>query len=334
VRVVSDTGDDRRWRLLSLIADGTVHSGADIARHLGVSRTAVWQQVHALQALGLEVVAARGAGYRLIGGIDLLDLGRIRKLLPSDTRGSLRGVTLYFETDSTNQRLLDLARHHDAHAQACVAEVQTAGRGRRGRRWLGLIGHDVALSLAWRFNAALPALAGMSLVAGIAARRALSRLGVGDGLMLKWPNDILYRQRKLAGILVEVSGEMSGPCLAVIGVGLNIDLPTALRAQVQQPVTDLKAALASLPSRNEIVAALLADLVTALRNFEADGFKTFIKEWARHDAACGHEVDVSLPSGAVRGIAMGVTEEGALRLNVAGAERCLHTGEVSLRISS
>ncbi len=334
MRVVSDTGEDRRWRLLSLIADGAVHSGAAIARHLGVSRTAVWHQVHGLQALGLSVDAERGTGYRLTGGIDLLDVGGIQALLSPETRRCLRGLTLYFETDSTNQRLLDLARNQDAHAQACLAEIQTAGRGRRGRRWLGVIGRDVALSLAWRFDAALEALAGMSLVAGIAVHRALSRLGVGDGLMLKWPNDVLYRQQKLAGILVEVNGEMSGPCLAVIGVGLNIDLPDVLRAQVQQPVTDLKAALASLPSRNQIAAVLLADLISALRDFEADGFASFTNEWARHDAAYGREVDVLLPSGAARGIAMGVTDEGALRLNVEGAERRLHTGEVSLRFTS
>lgn len=334
MRVVSTTGRDRRWRLLSLIADGAVHSGTDIARHLNVSRTAVWQQVHALRALGLEIDAERGSGYRLAGGIDLLDAAGIQSMLPAAARGTVRGLSLYFETDSTNQRLLELARAEDAHAQVCLAEVQTAGRGRRGRRWLGSIGRDLALSLAWRFNAALEALAGLSLTAGIAVHRALSHLGVDEGLMLKWPNDVLYRQRKLAGILVEVHGEMGGPCLAVIGIGVNIDLPASVRAEVQQPVANLKSALRIVPSRDAIVAALLAELVAVLREFEAHGFSAFAEEWARLDAACGREVDVHLPSGAVRGIALGVTEDGALRLDVAGAERRLHSAEVSLRFSS
>ncbi|MCG3202558.1 MAG: Bifunctional ligase/repressor BirA [Gammaproteobacteria bacterium] len=331
MRFVSTTGEDRRWRLLSLIADGAVHSGAAIARHLRLSRTAVWQQVHALQALGLVIDAERGSGYRLAGGIDLFDVSGIHSMLSAEARRTLRGLRLYFETDSTNQRLLDLARAEDVHAQVCLAEIQTAGRGRRGRRWLGSAGGDVALSLAWRFNAALEALAGLSLAAGIAVHRALSRLGVDDGLMLKWPNDVVFRQQKLAGILVEIQGEMGGPCLAVIGIGLNVDLPAAVRAEVQQPVTDLKSALGTVPTRNAIVAQLLGELVGVLREFEARGFGAFAEEWARLDAAYGREVDVHLPSGVAHGVAMGVTEDGALRLNVAGADRRLHSGEVSLR---
>lgn len=333
MRIVSTTAADRRWRLLSLIADGAVHSGTDIARHLHVSRTAVWQQVHALQALGLEIDAERGSGYRLAGGIDLLDAPGIQSMLSAEARRAVRGLTLYFETDSTNQRLVEMARVDDAHAQACLAEIQTAGRGRRGRRWLGCVGRNVALSLAWRFNAALETLAGLSLAAGIALHRALSGLGVDDGLMLKWPNDVLYRRQKLAGVLVEVHGEMGGPCLAVIGIGLNIDLPASVRAEVQQPVTDLKSALRTVPTRNAIVAVLLDNLVAVLREFQTHGFGPFAGEWVRLDAAYGRKVDVHLPFGAAHGIAMGVTEDGALRLDVGGSERRLHSGEVSLRFS-
>lgn len=334
MRVVSTTGEDRRRRLLSLIADGAVHSGADIARHLHLSRTAVWQQVHALRALGYEIDAERGSGYRLAGGIDLLDAAGIQSMLSAGARSTVRGLRLYFEADSTNQRLIDLARADDVHGQVCLAEIQTAGRGRRGRRWLGSAGRDVALSLGWRFNAALEALAGLSLAAGIAVHRALAALGAGDGLMLKWPNDVLFRERKLAGILVEIQGEMGGPCLAVIGVGLNIDMPAAVMAEVQQPVTDLKSALRTVPTRNAIVAALLGELIGVLREFEARGFGVFVDEWARLDAAYGREVDVHLPSGVAHGVAMGVTEDGALRLNVAGADQRLHSGEVSLRFQS
>ncbi|MCC6714443.1 MAG: biotin--[acetyl-CoA-carboxylase] ligase, partial [Gammaproteobacteria bacterium] len=233
-----------------------------------------------------------------------------------------------------NQRLVELARVDDAHAQVCLAEIQTAGRGRRGRRWLGSVGRDVALSLAWRFNAALETLAGLSLAVGVAVHRALSGLGADDGLMLKWPNDVLYRQQKLAGVLVEVHGEMGGPCLAVIGIGLNIDLPAFVRAEVQQPVTDLKSAVRAVPTRNAIVAVLLGKLVAVLREFEVHGFGAFTGEWARLDAAYHREVDVHLPSGAAHGIAMGVTTDGALRLDVGGTERRLHSGEVSLRFSS
>ncbi|MGQ0658396.1 MAG: biotin--[acetyl-CoA-carboxylase] ligase [Chromatiales bacterium] len=327
----SRTRQNRRRQLLACLADGAQHSGTALAQRLGISRTAVWQHMKALKALGAEVSSTRGGGYHLGGPVDLLDATAIRAGLPESARQRLTALEVHFETDSTNQRLLERAAERTVHGCACLAEVQRAGRGRHGRHWVTPPGCGLALSLAWRFHAGIAALTGLSLAMGVGVHRALQICGVGEGLTLKWPNDILWLGEKLGGILVEVRGESCGPSLAVAGVGLNVALPEAVKAAIEQPVTDLRAVLGHLPSRNGLAAAVLGELTAVMLEFEVHGFAAFSQAWADRDGTRGKLVEVMLPSQRISGRAEGVDANGALLVRMEGSLRRFHAGEVSVR---
>lgn len=329
--VSPESGADRRRQLLARIADGALHSGAELARELGVSRTSIWHYAQALVAMGVPLEAARGNGYRLTHPLELLVERAIAARLSPGAGTRIERIDIHFEIDSTNQRLLDLAAERDVHAHACFAEVQTAGRGRRGRRWVAPACSGICVSLGWRFDAALESLAGLSLAVGVAVHRAVSALGVAGGLELKWPNDVLLDRRKLAGILVEVRGETTGPCLAVVGIGLNVALPASVRERIEPPAVDLQWALGGIPSRNVVAAELLNTLTASVVEFEQHGLAAFADDWMRHDALAGREVDIAVGERTMSGRAEGVDADGALRVRVGGELRRFHSGEVSAR---
>lgn len=314
--------------ILRLLADGKFHSGSAVAAALGVSRSAVWKQVRQLKALGLDVHAVRGKGYRLSRALDLLDAEVIWAQLSDTTRARLQRLDVLLDLDSTN-RFVRAAGPVPGHA--CLAERQTAGRGRRGRTWVSPLGANIYLSLAWRFTGSAGALGGLSLAGGVAAARALLRLGV-VGVGLKWPNDLCWRQRKLGGVLLELSGEAAGPCDVVVGVGINVAMPSAAGALVDQPWTDLQSILEPVPERNRIASLLLDELIVALADYEQHGLAPFLADWRRLDIAAGREVRLHLPREEVTGIALGVDESGALLVRAGDTTARYASGEISMRL--
>ena len=207
--------------LLVLLADGRLHSGEWLAKELAVSRAAVWKGVERLRALGVEVQALPRRGYCLANPVELLDARRICAELGPQRKAQLRGLALEFDIDSTNARLLAAAPPPPSQADACRAELQHAGRGRRGRRWIAPFGSGITLSVAWTFRDGAGALSALSLAVGVALSRALSRAGAA-GVALKWPNDIWFQDRKIGGVLIELRAEAGGPTHVVIGIGLNV----------------------------------------------------------------------------------------------------------------
>jgi BirA family biotin operon repressor/biotin-[acetyl-CoA-carboxylase] ligase len=322
----------RRLMLVHLLADGRFRSGEALANTLGVSRAAVWKHVRELgSGLGLEIAAVRGRGYRLVTPIELLDRERIVAALAPETAAALAELVVVDTVDSTNARLAGQRPPRADLGIACVAEQQTAGRGRRGRSWVSPFGANVYLSLLWQFDLPAAALAGLSLAAGVAVAEALRGLGVGEAA-LKWPNDLLWRDRKLGGILVEMSGEAEGPTRAVVGVGVNHRMPAGDGALIDQDWIDLAgAAPRAVPSRNALVAALLDRLVAAMRQFGASGLAQFLPAWDALDGLRGREVVVRLGDRLIAGTELGVAPSGALRLLTAEGEREFLAGEVSLR---
>ncbi|WP_235263807.1 biotin--[acetyl-CoA-carboxylase] ligase [Nitrincola sp. A-D6] len=212
-----------RYTLLTLLSDGAFHSGRELGEALQISRTAVWKQIKALEALGLEVFSIRGRGYRIPGGVDLIDLDRLKSLLESTSSIFLEEVDLRLSTGSTNELALEGLRH-GVHRGLYVAEQQTAGRGRRGRQWVSPFASGLYFSLAWRFRCGVTALEGLSLTVGLALKRVLDKAGYAD-IGVKWPNDLLVNGKKLAGVLIEVTGDTAVESQLVIGIGMN----TALR---------------------------------------------------------------------------------------------------------
>jgi BirA family biotin operon repressor/biotin-[acetyl-CoA-carboxylase] ligase len=316
-------------QLLAALASGETRSGSALAAEAGLTRAAIWKQVEALRQRGVPVESAGAAGYRLPWPIQMLDEQAIRASLPAAVARRLGALMMHWEIDSTSS---ELQRHaSSADLSFAMAETQTAGRGRRGRSWLSPPGLNIYLSCLKRFDAGFASLSGLSLATGVIVLRALHALGIHDA-RLKWPNDVLAQGGKLAGILVELSGEYQGPCAAVIGIGLNLRLTDALREQAGQPVCDLATlAHGSPPDRNRMATALITSLVQGLDQFERDGFASFVDEYADHDALRGVPLRVSDATGELDGIGAGIDARGALQLQTASGLRGIDSADVTVR---
>lgn len=321
-------------RVLALISDGAWHAGPRLAGELGLSRNAVARQIRRIRAAGLEVESKAGRGYRLPGGAELLDAERIRSGLSGATRGQLTELVVLPSVDSTNRWLCDRALAGAPSGRVCLAEMQTAGRGRRGRGWVSPFGTNLYCSALWRFDAGPTAVGGLSLAVGVAAVRALERAGI-TGVGLKWPNDLLWQDRKLAGVLVEVGGESAGSGWAVAGVGINCALGAEARRCVDQPFAELR----DLPggknvSRNGLGGLLIDELFQVFTGFAARGFEACRDEFERLDLLRGRAVRIVTPGEVLEAEALGVDDMGRLRARMAGGERTFASGEVSLRAVS
>ncbi|MCB2261946.1 MAG: bifunctional biotin--[acetyl-CoA-carboxylase] ligase/biotin operon repressor BirA [Candidatus Thiosymbion ectosymbiont of Robbea hypermnestra] len=319
-------------KVIRRLADGALHSGEDLARALGISRAAVWKAVHkAGEALGLEVRSVRGRGYRLAAPLELLDAERILAEIPPHGRRRIERLELHGDIDSTNSHLMRAAQQGAPSGTLCLAEYQRAGRGRRGRTWVSPFGANIYLSLLWHYPFGPTAISGLSLAAGAAVAGVLEAEGVPE-IGLKWPNDILWRHRKLAGLLLEVAGEAQGPSLVVVGLGLNTRLQAAQAAGIDQPWVDLDSISESgTIGRNRLAARLAERLTDTLERYGTDGLDPFLPEWARFDRYRGEPVEIRLADQSFTGLHAGVTPEGALCLDRNGKIETFQAGEVSLR---
>lgn len=315
--------------VLRRLADGDFHSGEALARALGVSRASVWHAVRDLECAGLEVYKVHGRGYRLAQPIGLLDRAAVVRHLGGDARSFT--LELRDTVDSTNSALMAMAEGGASGGTVLAAEWQPRGRGRLGRPWRSGIGEALTFSLLWRFQRGAAGLSGLSLAIGMAIARALDQSGAPD-VALKWPNDILWRGRKLGGVLTELAGDALGPTAAVIGVGINVNLSQTTRKGIGQPAADLAEACGALPDRNRLLAAALLELKGVLEAFDRAGFAPLREEWQRRHAHQDARVTLALPGGGtISGHARGVAEDGALLLEMREGTKRFHSGEISLR---
>lgn len=316
--------------LLRLLADGELRSGQELAELMGVSRTAVWKQLQKLEGLGIELETIKGAGYRLPGGLELLDETQVRAALSPEADALLQTLSLSLESDSTNAEAM---RHIDAGAGSgwvFSTEQQSAGRGRRGRDWVSPFGRNLYVSVIWSFDGGAAALEGLSLAVGVAVARALDEVGMSRA-SLKWPNDILVDGAKLGGILLEMSGDAAGPCSVVVGVGLNVAMPDTVAGHIEQSWTDATRAAGRPVSRNALLAALLNHLLPLLSGFAEHGFTGWREPWLALDAFAGEPVVMLMGERRLAGIARGVDDRGALQLETGTGVQSLYGGEISLR---
>jgi BirA family transcriptional regulator, biotin operon repressor / biotin---[acetyl-CoA-carboxylase] ligase len=332
------------YHLLRLLAGGDFHSGTALAQAAGVSRASVWNAVQQIEAAGVDVFSVRGRGYRLAQPLAMLDAARIAQALGETSPFTLEIVD---ETDSTNTLLLERMRASAPgvptsvptgvpHASVIAAEWQRAGRGRMNRPWHAQVGGALTFSLLWRFSQGAATLAGLSLAVGLAVVRALEALGPAGAMKeagLKWPNDVLWRGRKIAGILIEMHGDALGPSAVVIGVGINVRLSPAVHTRIDQAAVDIETITGHAVDRNRLLAALLAEFNRVLLQFERAGFQPFRDAWQRRHVHQGCEVQLTLHGGAREtGVARGVGADGALLLETARGVRPFHSGDVSVRV--
>jgi BirA family transcriptional regulator, biotin operon repressor / biotin---[acetyl-CoA-carboxylase] ligase len=321
--------------LLHALAPGQPVSGPALGRALGISRAAVWKGVRRLVELGLEIEARPGQGYCLATPLVPLEAAAVRAALPPEAAERLAVLEVLAETGSTNSRVL-AAERPVGELVACLAEFQTAGRGRRGRCWQMPPGAGICLSVGGRLAAAPGDLAALPAAAGVACAEALEHLGV-TGVGLKWPNDLLLGGGKLGGILIELRGEAGGPTTVAAGIGLNVALGPRARAAIIAtgglPPAELAATgRPAAPDRNALAAALLAALTACLGRVPASLGAAELAAWRRRDALLGRTVRVDANGGELAGIARGLDPGGALLLE-ADDGRChrITAGEASLR---
>ncbi len=315
----------RLLEILRQLSHDAFVSGEEIAERLGCSRATVHNAVNQGMDAGLAVHAIRGRGYRLGASVSWLDEGRLAHHLAG------RGMALDFHEglESTNTYLLHAAQADAPHRSVALAEWQTGGRGRRGRQWHAGLGSGLQFSLLWRSGRPAAALSGLSLAVGVMLVRALRTIGL-EAAQVKWPNDILLDGAKLAGILIELGGDMLGPSTVVIGVGINVLGAGKLREELGQPVTDLAEHVGAV-DRNEVFLRLVEGLDEGLQLFEASGFPAFQQAWQALHAFQGKSVRVSGIQNEVFGWVVGVDEQGALLLDTDAGRQSFHAGEISLR---
>ena len=312
--------------LLELLKDGRFHSGEALGAALGVSRSAVWKQLQLLEAeLNLPIHKVRGKGYRLASPLVFLNAQDISRSAPS----LQWPIYIYDSIDSTNAEALRLVGIAQAAPFLVLAEQQVAGRGRRGRKWVSPFAQNIYYSLVLRIEDGLRQLEGLSLVVGLAVIQALRESGVQDAV-LKWPNDVLVGQKKIAGILLELVGDPADICHVVIGIGVNVNMQKA--DEVDQQWTSVQLETGAAADRNALVAQVGLQLQCYLDRHKASGFAALQEEWERNHAWQGRAVSLIAGVNCVDGVVLGVDRQGALRLSVDGVEKAYSGGELSLRL--
>lgn len=317
------------FSVLRQLSSSEFSSGEAIARQLGISRGSVWQALQDLDQHDIRVFRLPGHGYRLAEAVHWLNHDEVHAALNNNAR--LIQLEVLEIADSSNAILMQKAALGAQHGSCLAVELQTRGRGRRGRPWHTSLGGSLAFSLLWRFNQGASALSGLSLAVGVALMRALEQAGIRD-TCLKWPNDVLHQQQKLAGILIELQGDMLGPSAAVIGIGLNLKLTGQTRNNIDQAATDIAAIRPDPPNRNYLLALILNHLSDVLLQFENEGFGKLREEWSRHHFYQNRSVRMLLPDGSeFNGKVTGVNKDGALLVRGTDGERCFTAGEISMR---
>ena len=308
--------------LLKLLKDGRFHSGQALGAALGVSRSAVWKQLQHLESdLNLSIHKVRGRGYQLAAPLELLEQEQLDS--------SPWPVLIHHSLDSTNAEALRAIDSGAAAPFVVTAERQTAGRGRRGRKWVSPFAENIYYSLVLRMDGGMRQLEGLSLVVGLAVLSALRAVGLSDA-GLKWPNDVLVGNKKIAGILLELVGDPADVCHVVLGIGINVNM--RLASEVDQAWTSVFLESGRLVNRNTLISRLNDSLLMYLKRHAAEGFTAIQAEWEQNHLWQGREVSLIAGVHQVNGTVMGIDQQGALRMSVNGEVKVYSGGELSLRL--
>jgi BirA family biotin operon repressor/biotin-[acetyl-CoA-carboxylase] ligase len=315
--------------LLAQLSDSQFYDVDQLRTALAISASELDILLLEVKQLGIELESDNDQRWRLVYGINLLNENAIRAALAAPTAELITSMAVLDITDSTNLQAMVAAKQGNT-GFVCTAEQQTAGRGRRGRNWASPYASNIYLSVVWEFASGVSALEGLSLAVGVAVADALAVAGI-EGVTLKWPNDILHDNKKLGGILVEVSGNMTSSCHVVVGIGINVNMPAAAASAIDQPWVDAQSILGESVERNMLLGQFLNELMPLLANYDKNGFATYRDRWQALDAFAGQPVNILYGQERIGGIARGVDKIGALLLETETGTRPFNGGEVSLR---
>jgi BirA family biotin operon repressor/biotin-[acetyl-CoA-carboxylase] ligase len=313
--------------LITRLNDGRVHSGQSLAIEFGVSRTAVWNLVRRALKEGFDIQTVRGRGYQLTSLVDFLNKETILQNLGAANSRPLT-LSVVDEIDSTNAEVMRMLARGELATPVVTAETQTAGRGRRGQPWTSPTGENIYLSVGLSLPGGFSKVDGLSLVLGVAVAEVLEKLGAAP-VGLKWPNDIFIDGVKVAGILVELQGELQeGVVHAIVGLGLNVHMTKT--ADIDQSWTSLALARPQLNwSRNVLVSSLIAGIIDASDKFQRVGFAGFRESWQSRDEFFNRELMAR--DGERKGIGQGIDSTGNYVLRTNEGEFAVRSGDISLR---
>lgn len=316
--------------LLQLLSDGQFHSGVDLAHTLNVSRTTISKRVAYWQQQGLDIDVIHGKGYRLQQPIQWLNQQAIWQDIPRNIQTVITEFDVQLQVSSTNDVVAQKLKQRQQSGVVCLAEMQQAGRGRRGRTWVSPPAGTFYGSVGWIYPQGFQVLEGLSLAVGVAVVEALASCGV-KGLSLKWPNDILWQGKKLGGILIEMSAEVDGACYVVIGVGVNLALAQSSKLHITQQAVDIKEITGQLVDRKQITVSLVSHIIDLLADYAQHGFGAWRSKWQGYDGLYGQQVQVLGLVEPIDGIAQGIDATGAFLIQTATGLHAISGGEVSIR---
>jgi BirA family transcriptional regulator, biotin operon repressor / biotin---[acetyl-CoA-carboxylase] ligase len=258
---------------------------------------------------------------------ELLDADKILSFIEPNRRRLLAQFDIFPSLPSTNSYLLDLAREPLSSGYVCMAEEQSAGRGRLGKQWDSPQG-NIYCSLLWNFPIAHADISQLSLAIGVMIVRALEELGIKQGCQLKWPNDIYYDNRKLAGILIEALPTRREVYPVVIGVGLNVQIQEEERIGLQE-------ILNTPVSRNKVIGLMLNELVAGLGTYIDKSFSSFCSDYMKYDMLRGKYVVIRTGKLEITGIAEGINSSGELVVRDQNSQdHMFRCGEVSVVLTN
>ena len=313
-------------QVIDILADGKIHSGEQLGERLGMTRAAINKHIKTLRSWGLDIQTVTGKGYQVPNKINLLNKSDIEKYVDA--------VKIIVEPviDSTNQYMLERIPNLNS-GDTCLAEYQSAGRGRRGRQWISPFGCNLYLSTYWRLEQGPAAAIGLSLVVGIVIAETLNKV-CGNKVKVKWPNDLYMNDKKLAGILVELTGKTGDAAHIIIGIGINIGMNENI-LQKEKPINQAWSSLTDEVEnieRNKLAGNIINALRQSLLLFEKEGLKPFLAKWFDLDNFLGRSVKLLIGNDVITGVEKGINEQGALLLQTENGEIIPYIGgEISLR---
>lgn len=320
---------DLSLKVLHCLAHDGFHSGAALARAFAVTRGTIWNAVRRLEAAGHEIYHVRGRGYRLAHPVSLLSMPSIRRSAGKDAR--FLEIELVDIADSTNTLLKERAAAGAQAGSVLVAEWQDTVGATIRPTWRPNVTGGLTFSVLWRFPQGAHMLGGLRLAAGVALMRAATKLGAFD-VQLDWPNDMVWRGRKLAAMLIEMEGAPAGPTAVVIGTGINVGSTKRSGSRIKKADADLETACGLVLDRSEVLGLILRELAQALDAFARGGLGAMRAEWERHHMHQNKRVALTLPNGRNdEGVVRGVADDGALLFQSGNAMRRLHSREMRLR---
>ncbi len=318
--------------ILQILGDGLCHSGNELGEVLKITRSAIWKQINQLIESGVPIIRIPHQGYKLATPLALLDEAEISNQLKLHEFEMSFNLHLFASIDSTNRYLKDIPL--TSSLDICCAEMQTQGRGRFGRQWHSPFGENIYCSSRWNLNCDLGRLSGLSLVTSLAIVSTLAQFVPTDDIRIKWPNDVLWNNKKLSGILIEIIAESNGYAQVIIGIGLNVNTDTLNQPILEKPWSSLFELSNQRYNRNQLISSLLNNLARSINDFVDHGLTPFMDTWNKYDYLAGKKIEVTQSLATFTGIARGINHTGQLILeDEHGIQHILSSGDTSLHYS-